>query len=103
MNRIIREFNRLQLKAWGVPYECGDSEGSAEELHRAQIDTRRWTSVHELVFRAPDDGLPYRVTYEEGLTELQEDTDPWNFELTIMGEQVEKRLISREEWHPVTS
>lgn len=79
-----RILTREQLEEWGLPHEtapdgfAGNPPGLAAELHREQIDTRRWYSMHRLIFRAPDDGQPWAVIYLQGLTEVQEDTDPWN-------------------------
>lgn len=78
-----RVITRAQLEEWGLPYETASEGepnpyGCAVELHREQVDTRRWYSVHRLVFRAPDDKEPWAVTYRQGLTEVQEDTDPWD-------------------------
>jgi len=76
-----RSVSRQQLSEWGLPYELGSAPGDdiAVELHREQVSTRRWYSVHNLVFRAPDDGRAYLVTYLRGLTERQ-DQDPWDGE-----------------------
>jgi hypothetical protein len=96
-----RIFTRDQLEAWGLPYECGCWEGSAEELYCEQVDTLRWLSVHELVFRAPDDGKTYRVDYVRGLTEHQDGIDLWDYRQEIEGVEVELAKVIREEWRPV--
>jgi hypothetical protein len=70
-------------------------------LHKEQIDTRRWVSVHELVFRAPDDGMTYSVTYEQGLTEDQDDTNPWNYDREVKATEVEQRPVVVQQWKPV--
>lgn len=95
-----RTFTRTELDAWDLPDAWADD--APEILHREQVDTRRWVSVHDLVFRAPDDGKAYRVTYVEGLTEVQEDTDPWGYDDEIDGVEVEARQITVTEWLPVT-
>lgn len=98
-----RIYTPEELDAIGVPFECekDTSNGYAAELGREQIDTRRWVSVHELVFRAPDDGKAYRVTYEQGLTEHQDGLDPWDYEETIKAEEMELRPITIRRWFPV--
>lgn len=98
-----RIYTPEELDAIGVPFECdADTEsGYAAELHCEQVDTRRWVSVHELVFRAPDDGKAYRVYYEQGLTENQDDHDPWNYEKTIKAEEVELRPVTVQRWSSV--
>ncbi|MYR46621.1 hypothetical protein [Streptomyces sp. SID5910] len=102
-----RVFHRDQLAEWGVPNDLADESNAAEfphaavELHREQTATRRWVSVHELVFRAPDDGKAYRVTYEQGLTEVQEDHDEWDYRDHIVGEEVEEYDHTVKAWRSV--
>lgn len=101
-----RIYTPDELEEIGVPYECynpgsANPDGYAVELHQEQIDTRRWVSVHELVFRAPDDGKAYRVTYEQGLTEHQDDCGPWNYETAIKAVEVEQRPLTVQRWFPV--
>ncbi|ODA69257.1 hypothetical protein [Streptomyces sp. AVP053U2] len=101
----IRTFTRAQLEALGLPDETVTADRAAEypeltvELHREYIESRRWESVHELVFRAPDDGKAYRVTYRESLTEMQ-DSDPWNYEDTVKAVEVEQRPVTVMQWQP---
>jgi hypothetical protein len=96
-----RTFTREQLDALGLPDECGVYPEYAEELHREQVDTRRWVSVHELIFRAPDDGKAWRVTYEKGLTEHQDDHDPWNYDREVTAVEVEQYDQTVKAWRPV--
>ena len=95
-----RIFTRAELDAMGVPYELDCGTDCATELHEEQIDARRWVSVHELVFRAPDDGKAWRVTYERGLTEMQEDTDPWGDAATVEAVEVKQRtrMVEVTDW-----
>ena len=95
----IRTFTRQQLDAWDLPGAWADD--APEILHREQIDSRRWVSVHELIFRAPDDGEAYCVRYEQGLTEVQEDTDPWNGAKEIKGVEVAQRPVVTQQWLPI--
>jgi hypothetical protein len=103
--QTARVFHRDQLDEWGVPHDLVDpadaGEGDAVELHHEQVDTRRWVSVHELVFRAPDDGKAYRVTYERGLTEMQEDHDEWDYRDHVVGEEVEEYERPVKAWRRV--
>ncbi|MFJ3248358.1 hypothetical protein [Streptomyces sp. NPDC086782] len=94
-----REFTREQLEEWDLPGAWADN--APEILHREQIDTRRWVSVNELIFRAPDDGKAYRVCYGEGLTEVQDDTDPWNYDLSVEGVEVEPVEVTVTDWREV--
>ncbi|MCP3817811.1 hypothetical protein NLX86_06575 [Streptomyces sp. A3M-1-3] len=95
----VRHFTRDQLDAWDLPGAWADD--SPEILHREQVDARRWVSVHQLIFRAPDDGLTYRVHYEQGLTENQDDTDPWNYDDEIKAVEMEQREVTVTRWMPV--
>jgi hypothetical protein len=96
-----RIFTRTQLEAWDLPDAWADD--APEILYREQVDARRWVSVHELVFRAPDDGLAYRVFYEQGLTEDQDDTDPWNGDDEIKATEVEQRPVVTRQWRDVNA
>jgi hypothetical protein len=97
-----RTFTIDQLDEIGVPFDCCTEpiEGFATELHREQVDTHRWTSVHELVFRAPDDGKAYRVTYQRPLTEHQE-CDRWFGDDEITATEVEQQSVTVMRWCPV--
>lgn len=99
-----RTFTADQLDEIGVPFECYKEpiEGFATELHREQVDTWRWSSVHELVFRAPDDGKAYRVTYQRPLTEHQE-CDRWFGDDEITATEVEQQPVTVMQWQPVDS
>ncbi len=93
-----REFTREQLEAWGIP-DVYDAIGpAAEQLHEEMVDTLRWSSVHAIVFRAPDDGKAWRVYFERGLTESQDGTDLWADEDFITGTEMEHRSVTRMEW-----
>ncbi|MFF8095707.1 hypothetical protein [Streptomyces sp. NPDC016675] len=100
-----RVFHRDQLDAWGVPHDLAApadaTEGDAVALHHEQVATRRWVSVHELVFRAPDDGKAYRVTYEQGLTEQQDGIDEWDNRDHVVGEEVEEYDRTVKAWRRV--
>lgn len=94
-----RTFTPEQLDEIGVPNELGE-DGCATELHREQVDSRRWISVHELIFRAPDDGKAYRVYYQRPLTEHQE-CDTWPGD-EVKAVEVEERPKVITTWEPVT-
>ncbi|QQM45130.1 hypothetical protein [Streptomyces liliifuscus] len=99
-----RTFTRQQLEAIGIPDRWTATEGNAaEQLHEEQIDTRRWVSVHRLVFRAPDDGIAYAVFEERGLTESQDGTDPWGYADEIKAVEVEERPVVAQQWLPVNT
>lgn len=97
-----RRFTADQLEEIGVPNELPEDvevPGLATELHREQVDTRRWVSVHRLIFRAPDDGKAYRVTYQQPLTEHQE-CETW-FDDEIEAVEMEQRQVTVTKWLPV--
>jgi hypothetical protein len=96
-----RMLTRAQLDEWGLPHETAtDGQPNpynlAVELDREQIDTRRWYSIHRLVFRAPDDGQPWSVTYMQGLTEIQEGYDEWDEADSVTATRMEqyKRTVT---------
>ncbi|MFD4699804.1 hypothetical protein [Streptomyces niveus] len=97
----VREFTREDLEEMGIPHEW-DAEHPAERLHEAQIGTRRWVSIHEVIFRAPDDGKAWAVTYDRGLTESQDGTDPWGYgEQTIRAVEMEPYEVTVTKWRAV--
>lgn len=98
-----RIYTPEQLEEIGVPFEIDrkGETGYATELLREQVDSRRWVSVNELIFRAPDDGKAYRVYYERGLTERQDGTDPWNYDDTIKATEVEEVEVTVKQWQPL--
>lgn len=98
-----RTFTVAELEAIGIPHRrTAPPEGRAERLHEEQTDTGRWVSAHWLVFRAPDDGRAWAVTYEQGLTELQDDTEPWGYGRTeVTATEVEERQVTVTRWLPV--
>lgn len=97
-----RHFTREQLEEIGVPFELDGDDTCATELSDELIGTERWTSVHRLVFRHPEDGLAYQVTYEVGSTEHQDGIDPWHRHgETIPALEVEQRPVVTQQWRAV--
>lgn len=97
---ITREFTREELETLGIPNEW-DAAHPAERLREEQVDTRRWVSVHEIIFRAPDDGKAWAVTYSRGLTESQDCTDPWDDEDVIKATEMEPYEVTVTAWRAV--
>ncbi|MGW3166954.1 hypothetical protein ACWC9Q_29670 [Streptomyces sp. NPDC001142] len=108
-----RIFTRAQLDTMGLPNDIVTADyaaehpewvtahpGAAIELHREQTESRRWESVNDLVFRAPDDGRAWRVEYRAPLTEMQ-DSDPWDYAREVEAVEVEQRPTTVMEWRPV--
>lgn len=99
-----RTFTRDQLEEIGVPFELDGDDTCATELSNQLIGSERWTSVYRLVFRAPDTGLAYEVTYEVGSTEHQDGIDPWHRHgKTIPAVEVEQRPVVVQQWRPVNA
>lgn len=97
-----RHFTREQLEEIGVPFELDGDDTCATELSNELIGSERWTDVHRLVFRAPDDGKAYQVDYEVGSTEHQDGIDPWHrWGKTIPAVEVEQRPVTVMQWMPV--
>lgn len=86
-----RTFTPEQLEEFDVPWET---------LHDKQVDSRRWAEVRSCVFRAPDDGKTYEVTYQRPLTEHQE-CDTWFDEELVKAVEVEQRPVTVMQWKPV--
>lgn len=97
-----RKFDTDYLGSIGIPDPyTADAVRRVEPLFAEQIDSRRWVSVHHLVFRGPDDGKAWRVTFERGLTENQEDHDSWNYEREVTAVEVEQVATTVMEWHAI--
>ncbi|MGW1828864.1 hypothetical protein ACWCO0_09520 [Streptomyces tubercidicus] len=96
-----RTFTREALEEMGIPYEWDAEPGKAAEiLHQEQIDTRRWVSINEVVFLAPDDGRAWSVCYEKGLTESQDDTDLWGDDDEVTATEMESHAVTVVQWRP---
>lgn len=91
-----RIFSREELEEWDLPWGNDD----IEVLHDEQVDSLRWESVNEVVFRAPDDSRAYMVTYFQGLTESV-DSDLWNWADRIEAVEVEEVEVKTTKWVPV--
>ena len=50
-----------------------------EFVSSEQIDTSRWSSLHEAIFRDIETGKYYETTYSQGLTECQ-DESPYEYD-----------------------
>jgi hypothetical protein len=79
--------------------ELGDPADGVTVLSDAIVDHRRWTVVHEIIFKiegAPE-GHALRGFYEVPATESQEvDGDWYKPTFTVMVE----REVTRKEWQP---
>jgi hypothetical protein len=92
---ITRIITREQAKEWDLHY---DAPG---EITRECGTEHRWYVEMRVIFTAPDDGLVYAADYEHGLTEMQEDHDPWDgreYVLLTRYESYEKTVTA---WRPV--
>lgn len=77
-----RTFTRDELDSLHVT--AGGSTVVSDEI----VHQKRWSVVHEIVFRAPDDLRLWSVTYFEPATEAQE-CDPWGYHFGDDNEPVE--------------
>lgn len=81
---VTRDFDAAILREdWQI---CWGGDAIVQERI---VDTRRWSVIHEVVFRAPDDGLLYRARYSVGATEYQNEK-PWEYEQNVTAVQVEE-------------
>lgn len=93
-----REFAKdLLVAAWGLPH---DIDKSGEIIQDEIIETSRWSEIHSLIFKAPDDGKFYEVSYSQGLTEYQ-DESPWEYETEVVATEVEPREVTVTKYLPV--
>jgi hypothetical protein len=97
-----RHFTREQLEQIGVPFELDGNDSCANELSNTLVGSQRWTDVRRLIFRAPDDGQAYSVTYEVGSTEHQDGIDPFHrYGKTVPTEAVVQRPVLVQQWRSV--
>jgi hypothetical protein len=90
-----RTFPLEQLKEWYI---------TEDPVYENEEDTgRRWYNEVELVFRAPDDGLTYRIYYPRGKTENQEVYWHEEFYDEVLAERVEPvtKLVEVTTWEEV--
>lgn len=93
-----RTFDKnLLVAAWGLPHNI-DKEG--EIIEDTIVETSRWSEIHSLIFKAPDDGKFYEVSYSQGLTEYQ-DESPWEYDSEVQGTEVEPREVTVVKYLPV--
>lgn len=99
----VLTMTRAEMLALGLPdeWDCEDESKKATIISDQITGERRWSNVHELIFRLPGmpDNLAYRTHYSTGKTEMQ-DESPWEYEsatCTLM-QQVEKVI---KVWEPM--
>ena len=61
------------------------------------IDQRRWVTTHEGIFQHAESGRHYRLLYDIGSTECQDDYTPFEYDDPVLVE-VELREVVRSEW-----
>lgn len=94
MSYVTRVITRDQAQEWELAYHAPG------ELSREFMEERRWYSVWQVVFTAPDDGLIYSAQYRRPATEMQE-IDPWDEEQEVMLTLCSPREKTVTEWVPV--
>jgi hypothetical protein len=104
-----RTFDADLLREWGLPYDAFSplevykpEENLAIVYQDEHYDSSRWSELHELVFRAPDDNHLYSVLYSVGLTEYQ-DEKPWEYDTTVTGTHVEPFEVTKVVYRRVAS
>jgi hypothetical protein len=93
---LTRTISREQAEEWQLSYNAPG------ELHRERLEERRWYSVNLVVFTAPDDGQVWGATYQQGLSEIREDTDPWNDAPMVTLTRYESYKTTATAWRPVS-
>lgn len=68
-------------------------------LEEEIVDQSRWSTFYNIIFRDKD-GKYYSTEYSRGSTECQ-DESPWEYEHEVECVEVEKRLVTVEQWVPV--
>lgn len=104
----VRVFTREELEAMRLP-KCWAPEyakymqrreGEATSVFTEVMEHGDWETTMRMVFLAPDDNRHYEIYYKEGATELQEDTDPWDYKSQVEATEVELKPVVRAEWRP---
>lgn len=90
-----RTFDVGLLKEWGLPYDMEEEMG--EIISDDIMETSRWSEIHWMIFRAPDDLKYYRVHYSQGLTEYQ-DERPWEYDMEVVGLEMVQVEVTEMKW-----
>lgn len=93
MPNVTRTFTVAELEEIGVPFDLPDEI----EVSRTLVDTERWSSVYELLFR--HDGRVWAVDYEVGATEHQE-VELFRYD-PVTATAMEQREVTVTRWLPV--
>lgn len=96
MASINRTFTLDQLNEWGLP----DHKDVTVSIETEDVG-RRWMDVCTVIFKAPDDGYHYALSFDVGKTEYQEQSWDYDFEDTVDLARVELRKVTVEQWLPV--
>jgi len=96
MASINRTFILDQLREWDLPWD--DEIVVSRETEDVG---RRWMDVCTIVFKAPDDGYHYALSFDVGKTEYQEQSWDEDFGDTVDLARVELKQITVEQWVPV--
>ena len=88
----------MAKKVFNREYLLEDLDLPYNAIERKIIDRTRWSIIYEMIFE--DNEKFYRCIYLDGATEYQ-DQDIFDDEKEIECEEVEKKVVQREEWMPV--
>ena len=94
---VTRVISRDLADEWDVAY---DAPG---QLATERLEEHRWYVRKRVIFTAPDDGQIWAAEYCEGLSELQEDTDPWAGQQEVTLTRYESYEKTVTAWRPVTT
>ena len=86
-------------QARDLAYGEADPEWGLEVEANEQIDSNRWSSIHQLVVRDKN-GKFWAATYRKGLTENQ-DESPFEYDGEVEFREVEKVPVTTYEYRPV--
>jgi hypothetical protein len=76
---------------------CGDSDDLVE-IESSVIDTTRWATVHEVIFKDINTGKHYESYFNRGATEMQ-DERPYEYDNDIIEvQEVEHKEVTAMKW-----
>lgn len=85
---VTRTFTMEEIDDWDLPWGLEKGMVVQDEI----TDHNRWSVWHELIFRAPDDGKLWRLSYQKPATEMQE-CDRWPDLEAVQVEAVEVTTV----------
>jgi hypothetical protein len=90
--KITRTFTMDEIDGWDLPWGADKGMVLSDEM----IDHTRWSVWNQVIFRAPDDGKIWSLSYQTPATERQE-CDRWPDLKGVQMEAVERTVVVYEE------